>query len=757
MNKRVRYLFTGMVQGVGFRPFIYRTAKLHNLAGLVQNRSDGVRVEVEGPAHRIEAFLSNVLENPPPLARISSVTSGEIACRGEVDFSIIESDALTQADVHISPDIATCGECVKELFDPGDRRYRYPFINCTNCGPRLTIISDVPYDRSRTSMSRFPLCSLCRKEYENPLDRRFHAEPNACPECGPRLQLLQSDGSELPGGDPVTEAVRLLREGMVVAVKGIGGFHLAVNAANGDAVERLRIKKNREEKPFALMVRDIESAGRIALLDDEEKKLLQSPERPILLVRKKPGAVISPAVSPGLTTFGIMLPYTPLHHLLLNKGCEVLVMTSANEIDEPICIGNNEAVKRLSSIADYFLVHNRDILVRCDDSVAVSVMNAPYFFRRSRGYAPAPLLLHRSYPAVLALGAHLKATVCVLRDSHAFLSPHIGDLSTPQARDFLHETVTLMRRIAASEPGVVACDLHPDYYSTRAAFDMEGVELLRVQHHHAHVVSCMADNGITGRVIGLAMDGTGYGEDGTVWGGEFLIADECAFTRAGHIHTFILPGGEAAIREPWRVAMALLREHCGDEAQALASKLALIPDGVDIEFFNEIMRKKVLCPATSSMGRIFDAAAAVLGFRSVVNFEAQAAMEMEAAAESGECGHALSHEVMKGNGAYQLHLAPLIAALAHDRLEGVRIPDLARAFHRTIAEALADVAGRIRIDTGLDRAVLSGGCFQNRILLRDTVECLRKNKFKVFYHRRVPANDGGIALGQAVSAGARKL
>jgi hydrogenase maturation protein HypF len=552
-KRRIRTLFAGIVQGVGFRPFIYRVAMKHRLGGFVCNTPEGVTLEVEGPTKRIDKFSFEVLKGLPPAADVSSVSNTEVAILGESAFRIIASEQEGRKEVLISPDIATCADCLRELNDPEDRRYRYPFINCTNCGPRLTIIRDVPYDRANTSMACFALCARCRAEYENPADRRFHAEPNACPICGPGLWITDETGEPLqtgPSRDPVKKAVELLLAGHILAVPGLGGFHLAVDATNEEAVRNLRSRKYREEKPLAIMVKDIEAASQVARIGRAERELLLSAQRPIVLCRKRDGRLIAPSVAPGVPNQGIMLPYTPLHHLLLEKDVPALVMTSANQVDEPICIANREALSRLKGIADFYLFHNRDILVRCDDSVATVIGKVPVLMRRSRGWAPKPVTLKRSYPEVLALGPQLKATLCILKGGLAYLSPHIGDLETPEARDFYRESLRLMERIAECRPDVIACDLHPAYWTTRLAEELPHTQIIRVQHHHAHLVSAMAENGLSRKMIGLAMDGTGYGPDGTAWGGEVLVADEIDFLRAGHIRAYPLPGAEKAVK--WR-------------------------------------------------------------------------------------------------------------------------------------------------------------------------------------------------------------
>lgn len=755
MIKRVRYHFTGIVQGVGFRPFIHLKARLHTLAGFVQNRPDGVVVEVEGPGPSIDAFLFDVKRNLPPLADVTHLSESEVTVRNESEFEIIVSNTDGKADVHITPDAATCRECLGEMFDPKDRRHHYPFINCTNCGPRMTIIDAIPYDRVNTSMACFPMCPECLKEYQDPADRRFHAEPNACPVCGPELTLLDEQGHQLHTTDPLQTACDKLLSGAIVAIKGLGGFHLCVDAGNDAAIKRLRSRKYREEKPLAIMVKNSEYAVKIAEVSDSEKALLESFQCPVVLLKKRNNSLVSEGVAPGMVNLGIMLPYTPLQHLLFEKGFTALIMTSANQTDEPICIGNREAIIRLKNIADFFLVHNRDILVRCDDSIAMVVSDKPVLLRRSRGYAPKPLILREPYPEILALGPQLKTTICILKDEMAFLSPHIGDLETPQARDFLHENINLMYQITQCRPQRVVCDLHPGYHTTQVARKMEGMdEVIAVQHHHAHVVSCMAENGITGQVIGLSMDGTGYGSDGHVWGGEFLVADEADFTRCGHLSYYLLPGGEMSIHEPWRIAASLLMEAFGNDWHYYSRKLNTIPEERYYALMDTIMSNRINSPLTSSLGRLFDGVAVIAGLRQKVFFEGQAAMELEAIATK-QTTESLPFDITSEGSCFLLDFSPAIRKITESLLAGQSKEALAWAFHQCLQMAFCEMAIRIRKQTGLNRTVLSGGCFQNRILLEGCLQELEGAGFDVFIHQRVPTNDGGISLGQAVCAGAR--
>jgi len=717
----------------------------------VQNTPEGVITEVEGASEFIDSFLPCVKNELPPLANITQIQSEEIKVHNDKTFKIIPSAAQGHADVHITPDAATCSECLQELFDSSNRRFRYPFINCTNCGPRLTIISNIPYDRANTSMACFTLCEQCRLEYENPADRRFHAEPNACPICGPVLTLLAAEDRLCETDDPVRTAVHLLSEGNVLAIKGLGGFHLSVDAGNDEAVKKLRSRKYREEKPLAVMMRDIGAIRQVAEINREEETLLTSPQRPIVLLKKIKNNILSDWVAPGVPHLGIMLPYTPLHHLLL-ENFAALVMTSANQVDEPICIGNREALKRLQGIADYFLMHNRDILVRCDDSIAFVAGGQPRLLRRARGYVPQPLRLKRDHPSILALGGQLKTTQCILKGPFAFISPHIGDMETPQARNFFHESIALMKRITESNPKTIACDYHPGYYSTRTAQELHAEKVVKVQHHHAHIVSCMAENQLEGKVIGLAMDGTGYGLDGNAWGGEFLIVDETGFERFAHLQYIVLPGGEKAIREPWRIAVSLIKMAYGPAWKDIAVHLNLISDPIRLELLDRMIEGKINSPLSSGLGRLFDGVTALIGVRRQVSFEGQAAMELEMLATEFQ-GQPYPFELIKTKGKpYLLDVTSMIKSMVSAMERGQNRCEIAASFHRTLIDLFVVTTHAARQQTGLERVALSGGCFQNKILLEGTASELQKSGFAVYSHRQVPANDGGIALGQAVVA-----
>ncbi|MGP8152676.1 MAG: carbamoyltransferase HypF, partial [Smithella sp.] len=744
--------FSGIVQGVGFRPFVYRLAVKNGLTGFVQNRPEGVIAEVEGNPETLDTFLKSIRQESPPLAHITNISSSEIENLNDDIFQIIGSDKQGHADVHITPDAAICADCLEELFDSANRRFRYPFINCTNCGPRLTIINAIPYDRANTSMSCFPQCPQCLAEYENPADRRFHAEPNACPVCGPQMTLLDAKGTIIKTDDTVKAAIDLLSSGRILAIKGLGGFHLSVDAASDEAVKKLRSRKYREEKPLAIMTRNIDQAKRIAEVSEKEKILLTSPQRPIVLLKKIKNNFLSHFVAPAVPNLGIMLPYAPLHYLLLENNFTALVMTSANQVDEPICTSNREAIARLHGIADYFLVHNRDILVRCDDSITFVAAGKDQLMRRSRGYVPQPLALKDSMPAVLALGPQLKTTQCILKGNFAYLSPHIGDLETPQARDFFSESLTLMKRITESDPQIIACDYHPAYYSTQVAQELPAVKVIHVQHHHAHIVSCMADNQIQGDVIGLAMDGTGYGMDGNAWGGEFLIANETIFKRFGHLQYLVLPGGEKAIHEPWRIAVSLLKTAFGQSWQEIALRLNMTLEERYFETLDRIIERRINSPLASGLGRLFDGVAALTGLRSTVSFEGQAAMDLEAQAVES-FGSPYPFAILQDNDESNIvDITAMIRAIVADLDAKKSKAHIAASFHQTISDAFAAMACEINKAAGLKRVVLSGGCFQNKILLKGSIEKLKRAGFEVYCHRQVPANDGGVSLGQAIVA-----
>lgn len=701
------------MQGVGFRPFVHGLATRDRLGGRVWNDGDGVVVEVEGPPVALDAFARALVDEAPPLARVRSVTAEQVEPLGARTFQIMESRAGGGSAL-VPPDVATCAECVRELFDPGDRRYRYPFTNCTNCGPRLTIVVEVPYDRARTTMAGFAMCAECRREYEDPGDRRFHAEPIACAACGPRLSI------------PLAEAVAALRGGSIIAVKGLGGYHLACDATNDVAVARLRSRKGRDAKPFAVMTAD---PALIAEPTDDEIALLSSPAHPIVLVRKRDGASLAPSVAPATPWLGVMLPYTPLHHLLCADLDAPLVMTSGNLTDEPIAFDDDEARRRLGSVADLFLAHDRPIHRRCEDSV----VRVGFPMRRSRGCAPTALPLPTAAPTpVVAVGGAFKSTFCVARDHDAFLSAHLGDLTSVEASRAFRHDLELWLTMLDVEPAAVACDLHPDYPSTRWAWE-QGLPVLEVQHHHAHAAACLAEHGEPGPALAIVLDGTGFGTDGTIWGGEVLRCDLRSFERVAHLEPIPLPGGEAAVRAPWRTAAAYL-ERAGRPVPW--PRWALVRQSLAVH-----------APRSSAAGRLFDAASAILGVREEISYEGQAAIELErlagdTAARAYDC--AVAGGVIRG--------ADLTAAVADDLRAGRDRQEIAAAFHEGVAAAFTAAC----VDAGEPRlVVLSGGCLQNLRLLRSLRTRLEVAGFRVLSHAAVPPNDGGISYGQAAVAAAR--
>ncbi len=743
----------GIVQGVGFRPFIYQLAVRYDLAGDVANTSSGVIIHAEGPLAEIASFTAAIKKEKPPLAYITDVISESAKVRGTDLFVITASRQQSSRSALISPDVSICEDCRAELFDPDDRRFRYPFINCTNCGPRYTIIDDIPYDRPKTSMRHFTLCPHCQAEYDNPLDRRFHAQPNACPVCGPQCTLCDANGRPVDAKDPVAAAARLLKQGRILAIKGLGGFHLAVDAENGAAVERLRKRKHREEKPFALMSSDLATIETYAFPDDADRRLLSSIQRPIVLLEKKQPNTIAAAVAPRNRYFGVMLPYTPLHCLLFGEGFTALVMTSANLSDEPICIDNEEAFTRLSGIADHFLVHDRGIYLRSDDSIVRQCAGEARFLRRSRGYVPVPVFVNRKLPPILACGAGLKNTLCLTKEDRAFLSQHIGDLENRETLDFFELTVRHLQRILDIEPEIVAHDLHPDYLSTQYALGRADAQLVGIQHHHAHIVSAMAENRLDGPVIGLAFDGTGLGTDGRIWGGEILISELHDFQRAGYIDYVPMPGSNAAIKEPWRMAVSYLDRVFGDRAADLDLPLFKTVTGDRAGVILQMIAKGFNSPETSSLGRLFDGVAAMIGIRETVRFEGQAAMELEMAVDPAEKGH-YDWQWHQASETCRINPGPIVRGVVADCGKGVPVPLIAARFHNTLTLLFTELCDEIRRTTGLDRVVMSGGVFQNATLLTGLTAALAKKGFKVYSQKLVPANDGGISLGQAVAAAA---
>jgi hydrogenase maturation protein HypF len=768
MNRRA-IAVSGIVQGVGFRPFVYGLAARLGLGGFVRNETGVVRIEVEGDDVALDRFLDELATRPPVLARIERVRWQSCRPRGERDFRIEPSIADRAQTVFPAADVATCAECLTELFDPGDRRYRYPFLNCTQCGPRLTIIRSMPYDRDRTTMASFVLCPECRAEYEDPANRRFHAQPIACPACGPRLTLSDAQGIPVPSSDPLSDAARLLRQGGIVALKGLGGYHLACDALDPSAVAALRTRKHRDEKPFALMVRDVAAARRFADVSPAEEALLTSPRRPIVVLRRRTegaaaadvgangGAVaVAAEVAPRNPWLGVMLPYTPLHHLLLEAVQPLpLVMTSGNRSDEPIAYDDGDAVRRLAGIADGFLTHDRPIETRCDDSVVRVVGGVDLPVRRSRGYAPEPLRLPRTcHRPTLALGGQWKATFALGHGRHAFLSHHIGDLDHYEAYRAYAAGIAHFERLFSITPERLVHDLHPDYASTRYARERNQSSaapdlLIPVQHHHAHIASCMAENGVDEPVVGVAFDGTGYGLDGTVWGGEFLMADYREFRRVAHLRPVVMPGGEQAIREPWRMALAHLHD-AGLDDSVFANRAA---PGARATVRHQIERR-LNAPWTSSMGRLFDAVAALVGLCPRARFEGQAAIELEGLA-TGLAPDGSYPFALVGDSPVVIDTRPLIAAVLDDATRGRNAAEIGRRFHSTVVEIVAQVCSRLAGASGLASVAFSGGVFLNALLTAEAGTRLERDGFRVYRHRHVPPSDGGLCLGQLAIAAAQ--
>ncbi len=754
-----RLEISGIVQGVGFRPFLFQLAHRYGLSGEVLNNASGVLVVVEGEKSGIEAFVSDITACAPPLAAITDIRSEETAVKGYKRFKITRSRSGATRSTLISPDVSICSDCLAEMTDPADRRYEYPFINCTNCGPRFTIIEDIPYDRPKTSMKHFQMCRDCQREYDNPLDRRFHAQPNACPVCGPHVSLLDSQGHRMveDGREALSKSAALLKAGYIVAVKGLGGFHLAVDACNSRAVSELRRRKSRPHKPLALMVRSVRAAGEFVHISDTEKQLLESVNRPIMLLEKKAAAenTLADGIAPLNRYLGIMLPYTPLHVLLLQKGPEVLVMTSGNRSGEPLSIDNADALSAFSHIADCFLMHNRDIYFRADDAIVQVKNGKPAFFRKSRGYVPLPLLLKRTYPRILACGGGLKSTVCLTRENQAFLSQYIGDLDNQKVFRFYKESIRHLKRILDITPDIVAHDMHPGYMSTDYANALTHIKKIPVQHHHAHAVSCMAENKISGPVVAVTLDGTGFGSDGCIWGGEILVCSETDFERKAHLSYIPMPGSEKAVLEPWRMAVSWLYRAYGPAFVDMAVPAIAGRETESLTFVQRMIDKDLNCPLTSSSGRLFDAVSSILGIRHAITFESQAAMELEAVSrpDIDMTGYDVAFSDDPGGGPFTINGLPLIKGVAEDTMKGEPRETTAAKFHRTFVDMFVEAADRICRQTALKRVVLSGGVFNNALVFDNMHKALEKRGLTVYTHTKVPAGDGGISLGQAVAAG----
>jgi hydrogenase maturation protein HypF len=758
MNSRRQIQVSGVVQGVGFRPYVFRLASMRSLAGNVRNTSQGVTIEIEGSSDAMDEFIDRLPKDVPPLACITGIHVHELPCNGERSFRIVESVSQDRVRTLISPDVALCEDCLRELFDPANRRYRYPFINCTNCGPRFTIVQRIPYDRPFTSMAGFTMCPECLAEYNDPLNRRFHAQPNGCWKCGPQLELWNPDGAKISCSDPVAEVISRLRQGEIVAVKGLGGFHLAVDAMNPGAVERLRARKSRYEKPFAVMVPDLASARTFCDVDEPALLALQDRPRPIVLIPKRVGCGIAEQVAPSHTELGLFLPYTPLHHLLFESGSlPALVMTSANRSEEPIVIGNHEAVERLRGLADCLLVHDREILWRCDDSVVRAHPGGVRQIRRSRGHVPAPILLASDVPPVLGVGGELKNTICLAKGREAFLSQHIGDLENLESWSFFQDVISHFERILEIKPEAIAYDLHPEYLSTKWALQQQGIRLFGVQHHHAHIASCMAENGLSGNVLGLALDGTGYGTDGTIWGGEALLADYSEFKRVGHFTNVPMPGGDQAIREPWRMAVAYLSQLFGREFLNFPVPFVRNLDHQKTETLLRMMDRGVNSPLTSSAGRLFDAVAALIGLQQKVTYEGQAAVALEMAMAHDSGAGAYDFALRAVDDVWIIETLSLFDSILADLKRQTPPSIISLRFHRGLVAVLARLAAALRDQIGLSRICLSGGTFQNSFLLENLTVSLQSRGFQVFTQTKVPSGDGGLSLGQVLVAAHKRM
>ncbi len=747
-----RFEIQGIVQGVGFRPHVFQLATKYHLTGSVTNTSAGVIIHSQGLPEAINAFHRDLVKHPPPLAHITKVNVYSQALKKHEAFAIAKSDGTAEKSALITPDTSVCEDCRREMFDAVDRRFRYPFINCTHCGPRYTIIDDIPYDRPNTSMRKFKMCPACQAEYDDPVDRRFHAQPNACPVCGPQVALFDHQRKPVEDADPILKTIDLLADGHIVAIKGLGGFHLAVDATNEAAVTRLRQRKIREEKPLALMAADLKTTRRFVHVNDLEASVLTSRQRPIVLLRIRTPNGIAPSVAPRSRDFGVMLPYTPMHYLLLEREPNVLVMTSGNRTDEPIAIANDDAFNRLADIADYFLVHNRDIYLRSDDSLVRPAAGAIRPIRRARGYVPVPVFLRHEVPPILALGAELKNTICLTKADRAFVSQHIGDLENVATHRFFKKTIDHLTRILDIRPEIVAFDMHPDYLSTEYARNMTDVAKITVQHHHAHIVSAMAEHGLSDPVIGLAFDGTGYGTDGHVWGGEIMVVTPDAFNRMAHLAYVPMPGSAAAIKEPWRMAISYLDAAFGDDLWNLNLPFMEQIDPEKIDIIRRMIARGLNTPQTSSLGRLFDGVAALAGIRHRVTFEGQAAMEMEGMAAETKASY--SYEWEKTGGHYLIRSEPIIRDVVESLVAGVSVAIVAGRFHATLIRMFTELTIRISQDCGINRIVLSGGVFQNARLLTGLTDALYARDLKVYTHSIVPTNDGGICLGQAMVAAA---
>ncbi len=755
MKIRKNIIIKGIVQGVGFRPFIHKLVKNYNLSGWVLNSNQGVEMDIEGKTGELHNFINDIKKKLPPLARIEKIEVNQLPLIGHKGFYIKKSIVKEEDGfVLVSPDISICEDCLQELFDPHNRRFHYPFINCTNCGPRFTIIKDIPYDRGKTTMNNFKMCSLCQSEYDDIENRRYHAQPNACTDCGPQVSLYQNK-RKLEGIDPIEKAVKLLKEGKIGAIKGLGGFHLACDATNNKAVARLRQLKKREAKPFGIMSFNLEKIKQYCKLGKKEEEWLINRARPIVLLKKKEDSLISSLVAPRNNYLGVMLPYTPLHYLLLKDNFTALIMTSGNITDQPVIGDNQEALEKLDRIADFFLLYNRDIFNRCDDSVLKIINGDNVFFRRSRGYVPHPIILDFKLKEVLALGGELKNTISFSKENYVFLSQYLGDLKSVETLNFLKESISSLKKMFRINPKIIACDLHPDYLSTQYAEETrakKGLRVVKVQHHYAHIVSCIAENNIKEKVIGVAYDGTGYGDDGNIWGGEFLLCDLKEYLRVGHLKYYPLPGGDKAIMEPWRMAYSYLYSIYGSRAKKIDIDFNRRMDYDKLSIIEKMIDKNINSPLTSSCGRLFGAASSLIGIRDEISYEGQAAMELESFCASG-IKERYNFCICKEGDEFIIDLQEIFIDIIADLKEGIDEKVMAAKFHNTVAEFTLNLCGKIKKSTGINKIALSGGVFQNRYLTERIISLLEKDDFQVYIQRKVPPNDGGISLGQAVVAG----
>jgi hydrogenase maturation protein HypF len=745
-RRRVRIDVSGVVQGVGFRPFVYRLARELGLTGSVGNSPQGVHIEVEGYADLVESFLTRLDAECPPVSSITSTAVQDLRVSGTESFEIVPSDRHGEPTVDIPADTATCGDCLREVFDPANRRYRYPFTNCTNCGPRYSIIETIPYDRGSTTMRAFSMCGACQNEYDHPDDRRLHAQPNACPACGPKLTFVQGSSTVDSSEPGLAAAAAAIRSGLIVAVKGLGGFHLIVDARNDTAVRTLRARKMREEKPLALMAPNLTSVRRLCEVSDAEYQALVSPQAPIVLLRRRKDAAVADGVAPGNPYLGVMLPYTPLHHILMADLCFPVVATSANLSDEPICFGNEEALDRISGIADAFLLHDRPIARPVDDSVVQVVLDRPMILRRSRGYAPLPIRIARDAPHLLAAGGHMKATIAYASGDRVFLSQHLGDLDSARSIENYEQALAELPGLYGATPNLIVHDAHPDYASSQHA-SSSGCRLLKVEHHHAHILSCMAEHRISAPVLGVSWDGTGYGSDGTIWGGEFLAVSGATFQRIAHLRQFSLPGGEAAAREPRRSALGMLFEVFGAAAGEMPTPARLSGfTATQLRILLSALAKGVNSPRTTSAGRLFDAFSALMGLRALAAFEGQAAMDLEFALPEVQCDERYTIDISQASSACVLDWEPMLREALDDIRVGLDRGLISARLHNGLSTAIVTVASRAKLET----VVLTGGCFQNRYLLSRSAAELRSRGHRVYWNQATPINDGGLALGQAL-------